>query len=65
MTLIEVEDQVTRWHFALFGDLISGRIIPVQFVAGIQIANEWGLERHAGLFAADVQEIDICPTTNS
>ena len=50
MTLSHIEDTVFRWHCALFDDLIAGRIMPIQLIAGIEAANAWALERYASAF---------------
>lgn len=63
LTMDEIEEKVSNWHLALFGDLIAGRILPLQFVAGLQIANEWGLERYVDMFAPET-ETDLCVTTS-
>lgn len=63
INITHVEDVVCRWHIALFRDLIAGRILPVQFLAGIEIANEWGLERYEKLFSKNT-ETDLCTTTS-
>lgn len=63
MSMEEIEEKVGNWHHALFGDLIAGRIGPIQFVAGLQIANDWGLDRYNDLFAPET-ETDLCVTTS-
>lgn len=63
MTITHIEDTIFRWHDALYNDLIEGRILPVQFVAGIEIANAWALSRYEAVFSPH-EETDLCITTS-
>lgn len=63
MTFAEIESTVFRWHMGLYQDLIAKRILPVQFLAGVEVANLWALERYCLIFTPS-KETDICPTTS-
>lgn len=63
MTPLEIENIVYRWHEALCRDLVAGRILAIQLIAGIEAANAWGIARYADLFSQQ-EETDLCPTTS-
>lgn len=61
MSIRFIDDTVFRWHHALFLDLVAGHIQPVQFLAGIDAANAWGIQRLADVIREAVQP---CNTTS-